>query len=250
MAEVYAREFGCRSTVIPYCFPALDWTPSHAPVERLGLTPDRYAVIAGRLNPENNIDTIAAAYAASDLPLPLLVLGAANYDSPVERRLHDLAARDRRIRPIGHVENRHDFLSLLRFAAVYIHGHSVGGLNPALIEATGAMAQVAALDTPFNREALGPEGRLFAPDLHDFASVIKDVLARSDDERAAARTSAADRVCSLYDLASVVDAYEDVLVAAAQARPRPLISIPTKWSRGEDTDRRSHRAALDAPVSG
>ena len=233
MADVYQREFGCPSTVIPYCFPLIEWTPSRAPVERLRLQENGYIIIGGRLNPENNIDTMAAAYTKTDIPLPLLVLGAANYDSPVERRLRDLAASDRRIRPIGHVDNRNDFLSLLRLAAVYVHGHSVGGLNPALIEAMGAMAQVVALDTPFNREALGSTGEFFAADMHDFGSVLEMVLARPQDEQARTRLASMERVRTTYDATSVVDAYEDLLLAAASAPTRPLISYASKWTSDE-----------------
>jgi glycosyltransferase involved in cell wall biosynthesis len=36
-----------------------------------------------------------------------------------------------------------------------VHGHSVGGTNPALLEALGAGAPVLAFDTVFNREVLG-----------------------------------------------------------------------------------------------
>ena len=47
-------------------------------------------------------------------------------------RLHDLASRDERIRVLGHVDDRSEFFHLLGAARAYLHGHSVGGMNPSL----------------------------------------------------------------------------------------------------------------------
>lgn len=44
----------------------------------------------------------------------------------------------------------------------YIHGNSVGGTNPALLEAMASALRVLAFDTPFNREVLGKIGNYFA----------------------------------------------------------------------------------------
>jgi glycosyltransferase involved in cell wall biosynthesis len=229
MAAVYEHEFGARSTVIPYCFPARTFTPDPGVPAAFGVTADRFHVIAGRLNPENNIDAVARAHASSESPLPLLVLGVANYDSPVQRDLDRLAAADDRIRLVGHVSDRDAFLSLLATAATYVHAHSVGGMNPSLVEAMGAGALVVALDTAFNRETLGDAGRYFAPGCGDVVAVLAAALAMPAAERDGLRAAARARVQERFAVDDVVDAYEEALLATAAAGRRRGVRVPTRW---------------------
>jgi glycosyltransferase involved in cell wall biosynthesis len=229
MARLYENEFSATSTVIPYCFPAPAFAPDRAVPASFGVEDDGFFVIAGRLNPENNIDAVATSYSASNVPLPLLVLGVANYDSPVQRRLDDLASADDRIRRVGHVDDRATFLSLLATAAAYVHAHSVGGMNPSLVEAMGVGALVVALDTPFNRETLGGAGRYFSPGCGDVAEVLRAARRAPEDERARLRSAAAARVRERFAVDDVVDAYEDALQATAAAGRRRGVRVPTKW---------------------
>ena len=61
---------------------------------------------------------------------------------------------------------------------LYLHGHSVGGTNPSLLQALGLGAPVLALDTPFNREVVMPfEDSLFPGDAESLSIQIDDALA-------------------------------------------------------------------------
>jgi glycosyltransferase involved in cell wall biosynthesis len=229
MADVYEQEFGATSTVIPYCFPTASISDDPEVLDPFGLEAGRYYVTGGRLNPENNVDTIAAAYTASDAPLPLLVLGTANYDSPVQRRLDGLASRDERVRLGGHVGDRRAFLTLLARAAAYAHGHSVGGMNPSLVEAMGAGALVAALDTPFNRETLGQTGSYFSPDCSDVVEVLESLRNSTEGENDRRREAARRRVREVFAPDAVVRAYEELLVAVAGGPRRRGVRLATPW---------------------
>jgi len=233
MAELYRDDFAAASTVIPYCFPTGETgRPTDAP-ERLGVTRGRYFIIAGRLNPENNIDVIAQAYSESDLSQPLLVLGTANYNSPVSERLERLTGRDQRIRLVGHVEDRAEFLDLVGSATCYIHGHSVGGMNPSLVEAMHAGALVVALDTQFNRETVGDAGRFFGPGANggdDVVEVLRSSCQMPAHEAQALRELAAKRVAELYNVEDVVAAYEALLVASTEGSSRTPLVLQTRWT--------------------
>lgn len=245
MAAVYREEFAADSTVIPYCIPSRTWTPDPATPRRFGLEPYGYVVVAGRHNPENNVDRVAEYYASSDLTQPLVVLGAANYDSPVTARVKALADTDPRIIMLGHISDRDTFFDLQHHASVYVHGHSVGGTNPALVEAMAAGARICAHDNPFNRETIGTGGSFFrlGPPMadpskraaSDIVEVLRDMLAASrpdaDVQRDRARLRAADR----FATKTVVDAYRELLAAAARTR-RGTVSIPTLWSAGSDDE--------------
>lgn len=225
IAAVYRDEFGARSTVIPYCVPPVAAAPALDP--GFGVQTGAYCVIAGRLNPENNIDRVAREYAESDLPYPLLVLGVANYDSPVARELARLAEADPRIRPIGHVGSRPQFFRLLADAAAYIHAHSVGGMNPSLVEAMGSGAAVVAFDTPFNRETLAGAGTLF--EFGALGAALHAAIDRPADVRAAASNEARAIAHERYSVDAVADGYESLLRASA-ARRWSSTQITTRWT--------------------
>jgi glycosyltransferase involved in cell wall biosynthesis len=233
MGDIYRDDFDSDSTVIPYCAPALDWEADPSHVTQHGLTPGDYLIIAGRLNPENNIHRVAEAVVESDLELPLVVLGAANYDSPVVSHLKELADADPRIRLLGHVGSRPEFLDLLHHAKAYLHGHSVGGINPSIVEAMSVGSRVVAFDTTFNREALGEAGATFTFDNDGLGEAVRAVLASTDEEDTAIRAAAAARIVEEYSLDSVVSAYEQLLIeAAGHGRGKGLV-VPTRWSTQE-----------------
>lgn len=232
MASVYEREFGAASTVIPYSFPPVSADADSQALQRFGVQAGDYYVIAGRLNPENNIAQVAAAYAAGGFTRPLLVLGAANYDSPVKHRLDALARSCPLIRPVGHVGHRGDFLKLIGSAAAYLHGHSVGGMNPSLVEAMYAGALVVALATPFNLETVGEAGLFFRLEEDDLARVLREVEALQADEEKSLRAAAKNRVEERFGRHQVTAAYEELL-ATTLVKPRlASVSIPTRWREG------------------
>ncbi len=70
----------------------------------------------------------------------------------------------------------HDILDALRLhAALYIHGHTVGGTNPSLIEALGAGQAILAHDNPFNRWVVG-EGAAFYRDEATCSELLDTLL--------------------------------------------------------------------------
>jgi glycosyltransferase involved in cell wall biosynthesis len=230
MAHVYRDEFAAESTVIPYCWTDLTPVGGEAKLTELGLEEGAFACCAGRLIPENNAVPLARAYLGSAASWPLVVLGTANYDSPVQRELSALARGDDRLRLVGHVADRSEYAAFVRGAGLYFHAHSVGGINPSLVEAMGLGASILALDTPFNREALGEEGRYF--NRFD-AGLIKQIERIVAEPRGAAdplRLAARSRAESEFRLDDVADAVEGVLTVAAARRSRGSVAIDTRWS--------------------
>ena len=141
MAQIYEEQFGASATVIPYCWTKLEKQPDQVILKDLGLEAHGYFLIAGRLVPENNIDRVAESYVRSGVNTPLIVLGAANYASTVQQRLNELAAQCPTLKLAGHVKDRSGYATLVGEAKTYFHGHSVGGINPSLLEAMGCGAR-------------------------------------------------------------------------------------------------------------
>lgn len=230
MADLYQRQFGGESSVIPYCWTGLE--PAGDPAEALaalGVERYRYFVVAARLNPENSVADIAAAYAASAAPYPLVVLGTANYASPVAAALQHLARQCPGIRLAGHVEDRRLFATLLAYSSAYLHGHRVGGLNPSLIEALGSGANVIALDTPFNREAIGDAGECFSDFDRELPRLLRAAAASPAPAGAAGRERARRRAREVFAPDAVADAYERLFVEVSGRGAWDTTTVETRW---------------------
>lgn len=212
--KIWQRQFGVSSEFIPYGAPVLDGTGDDL-VRQQGLRPGGYVLVVARLTPENNVGLTLDALDQGS-PVPAVVVGDANYDSPIESRLRALDSRSP-VRWLGHVSDQELLNSLWANAGVYVHGHSVGGTNPALLQALGAGAPTLALDTPFNREVVGFEDQLYPADAARLGTMIRRVLIDEDLRRAWA-TRGRETVRARYDWADVAARYLDALELAAARR--------------------------------
>lgn len=219
MAAHYLREFGTKSLVANYCWTGIADDLEYAEVEhrlrRFGLTWREFYFVGGRLVPENNIAEIACSLTRNRRRHAVVVAGDANYDSPVMRALLLLKTQSDLVQLVGHIEDRRDFASLLAGARTYVHGHSVGGINPSLLEAMACGAAIAALDTPFNREALGDAGQYF-PRPDDAVSAVFEAQSKKAEN---ARRAATSRVHKRFPMERSVVEYEAALVHAATGQP-------------------------------
>jgi glycosyltransferase involved in cell wall biosynthesis len=126
-----------------------------------GVAPSGFAMMVGRIEPENSILTIVRAYARSNQPVPLLVVGTLDPDRNAYHRELVAAASDN-IRFVGAIYDQTKLKCLRFFTRLYIHGHTVGGTNPSLVEALGGAGAILAHDNHFNRWVAGPTAAYFA----------------------------------------------------------------------------------------
>ena len=138
----------------------------------------------------------------------LVVVGSANYASAFHATLREIADSDARIAMVGHVHDQAVLKELWCNSRAYLHGHSVGGTNPALLRAMGYGCCVLALDTVFNREVLGDTGRFFS-DSASFTALVHEVDA-STYETAALGERARARIVERYTWEKIADQYEEL----------------------------------------
>jgi len=209
IARVWNRLFDVSARFIPYGAPVVDGVGDDR-IRELGLTRRAYALVVARLIPENNVElTLDALALMREQRLPAVIVGSANFASPLESRLRDLDSRGH-LRWLGHVDDQDLLTQLWVNCGAYVHGHSVGGTNPALLQALGAGAPTLALDTEFNREVIEREEQLFPKDPVALAERIEKLLGDpvSQDRFAAhGRTVVAER----YAWEDVSNAYLDAL---------------------------------------
>ncbi len=127
----------------------------------LGLEPDRYLVSIARIEPDNNILTLVEAFSRRPRGLRLVVLGTLNVGNPYHRAVE--AAASAEVLFPGAIYEAEPVQALRVHARAYLHGHTVGGTNPSLVEALWAGNAVIAHDNPFNRGTAG-DGQFYFSD--------------------------------------------------------------------------------------
>lgn len=212
IGRIWQEQFGVESLFIPYGAPVLNDVAEDR-VRALSLQPGTYALVVARLIPENNVEMTLDAIESLAGRVPAVVVGSANYEAPIETRLRTLDHQGR-IRWLGHVSDQVLLNQLWAHAGVYVHGHSVGGTNPGLLQALGAGAPTLALDTAFNREVVRDQDMLFAPSAPALAAKIDGVLGNELLRREMARRGRAI-IAERYSWPDVANRYLRALEAAA-----------------------------------
>ena len=193
------------------------------PVTRLGLAPDRYLVSIARIEPENNILTIVEAFTRKPRGCKLVILGPLDDRFPYHRAVK-AAVNDEVVLP-GAIYDAESVHALRFHARAYVHGHTVGGTNPSLVEALWAGSAVIAHDNVFNRWTAG-EAQFFFDDVASCDAMIESVMTDAAAVTAA-RTAARRRATDTFGWRSVLEAYEQRLMVEggelAPAVARPLV---------------------------
>jgi rhamnosyltransferase len=139
------------------------------------ISPGNYYLVVARLEPENNIHTIIDAFTQSEIDIPLLVVGdftSEDYKGEIESIAKDCAKPG--VVFLGSIYNQKLLNMLRQNCCAYIHGHSVGGTNPSLLEAAISRNIIMAHDNPFNREVCGTSAVYFKNEI-DLSRKIKSV---------------------------------------------------------------------------
>ena len=206
MRAYYREYFGADSEMIAYGADVENSTNADL-IAQFGVVPRQYYLIVSRLIPENSLAEMLQGFTHSQTTRKLLVVGGATYEDSFQARLRGIAAADERITLAGHVHDQLLLKELWCNCFAYLHGHSVGGTNPAFLRAMGYGSCVLALDTPFNREVLVEHGRYFAVNSDSVAAAINDIDAAPDSAASLGELVRA-RVASAYTWEQVTDQYE------------------------------------------
>jgi glycosyltransferase involved in cell wall biosynthesis len=183
---------------------------NHALLDEWDLQPNDYYLIVCRLEPENYVLEIIEGFIRSKSSVPIVVLGNITNPNNYVRKL--LAHRSDQVRFLGTVYEQDKLEALRVYAKAYMHGHSVGGTNPSLLEAMACSNLVIAHDNPFNREVLGEAGLYFTTS-EQLTSIVNAVNeSRVDAE--VRRQRAVDTVRSRYRWDQIADAYFELLCDA------------------------------------
>lgn len=171
-----------------------------------GLPAFGYILLVARFVPENTVPEFILAAERLGKRWPVVIVGSSGYGGDVEKQVAELALRVPGVTWLGHVQDDELLFALWQNAGAYFHGHSVGGTNPALVQAMACGASIVARDTVYNREVLQDCAVFALPSPDAIYSAIAELM--NDPEKilrlgkmARARAKDAytwDGVCSQY----------------------------------------------------
>lgn len=204
IADYLKEAYGCEAHVIPYGGDhAVEADPDPRAVANL---PDEYALGLCRIEPENNIAMILEAF--DGLGMPLVFVG--NWDkSRYGRELKHKYAGHPTITIHDPVYDPRGLRAIRDGASLYLHGHSAGGTNPALVEMMHFGIPIAAHGCVFNRHTTEDRALYFTS-----AAELRALLSEmSAGEAKAIGETMCEIASRRYTWASIGRAYFELLEA-------------------------------------
>jgi len=216
IGHYWARVFGKRGVMIPYGGTDAPRSPMHVDDRHLAGQP--FALLVARFVPENTVPEFLAAAARIAERHPVVIVGSTGYGGELDDRARALADEHPDVHWLGHVSDDERLFALWQHAGAYFHGHSVGGTNPALVQAMHCGAPTVARDTVYNREVLAGTGVAFvAPHPEDIAAAVLALLGDAD-RQGELRAAVTARARASYTWAGVCGDYERALTRTARVR--------------------------------
>ncbi|OYR96825.1 beta 1-4 rhamnosyltransferase Cps2T [Lactobacillus taiwanensis] len=171
---------------------------------------NNYFLIVGRFVPENNYETMIKEFMSSDVDKDLVIITNVEhnkfYEELKEKTRFDT---DKRIKFVGTVYDK-DLLKYIRENAYgYIHGHSVGGTNPSLLEALADTKLNLLYGVGFNKE-VGEDGALYWSKTPGFLkNLLEKVNGLKVNQIKNLGKKAQQRVVEEYSWKKIVNKYEN-----------------------------------------
>lgn len=196
-----------KVTVIPYAADIMHSADENI-LTSYGLVKYEYAIVIARPEPENSILEIVSAYSRKQRGYKLVILG--NYN-PERNEFHKkvIKASGEEVVFLGAIYEKSVVQSLRFFSRIYIHGHTVGGTNPSLVEALGAGSPVLAHDNRFNRWVAGIGARYFSEEI-DCSNQL-DLILNDEGILAAMKQNSQNQMVKYFTFDKIHNAYETLI---------------------------------------
>lgn len=185
----------------------------HVPLQeksalKYGINARQYAFKVCRIEPENNLDMILAAFVK--LSYPLVIVGNWN-NSHYGIKLRQSYRGYSNIHLLDPIYEQEKIDELRGNCGLYIHGHSVGGTNPSLVEAMNLGLCCLVYDVSYNRETTEDKAFYFK----DRDSLVELVERLTNDVNQSAVLGRGDSMLEIakrrYKWPVITDAYCELI---------------------------------------
>lgn len=211
IADHFSRRFPRSVPCTFIAYGADEVSPSMSCPQALsawGLKPWEYALVVARPEPENHVLEMIQGYRQSRRAETLVVVGDVLPVTQYQRQL--LAEACDQVRFLGGVYDASKLNCLRVHAICYLHGHSVGGTNPSLLEAMACGNLTIAHDNPFNREVARDTACYFS-NSSELVTCLNQVMDMSEQKRLVSRLRTRQVVREHYTWNNIADSYEQLI---------------------------------------
>lgn len=178
---------------------------------------ENYALSLCRIEPENNVEMILAAWAASADARKLVFVGNWN-NSLYGRTLAKQYAGMANIEIVPPVYEPRLLKGIRSNATLYVHGHSAGGTNPSLVEMMHFGIPIAAYDCSFNRNTTHSAALYFSD-----RAELSALLAQTESSGGALIGDRMKKIASEnYTWKKIGSAYLELVELKAGGKPLPF----------------------------
>ena len=174
------------------------------------LKKNNYCLMVGRCVPENNYELVIKEYMNSKIKKDLIIitnLSSSNYYEELKEITN--VENDKRIHFIDGVYDKIKLAVIRKNAYLYIHGHSVGGTNPSLIEALSLTDINILYDVCFNKD-IGANSCLYFKEKGSLTKIL-DNEKELDRKRNYLATSAKEIIKNNFTWDIIVKKYKKIL---------------------------------------
>ena len=181
--------------------------------DKWGIKRDDYYLVLGRFIPENNYEMMFKGFIKSETTRKLLVI--CNYKTEIQKFYEHIKEatkfeEDSRVIMAGTLYDSKLLHYIRQYARGYIHGHSVGGTNPGLLEAMAETDMNILFNVDFNRH-VGGDAAIYFSSEDELVKRIAEVDSTSDEERNQMGQRARQRMLNKYSWKHIVDEYDRVI---------------------------------------
>ena len=177
-----------------------------------GLVKKEYYLVVGRFVPENSFEIMIREFMKSNSKKKFAIITNVNdkFLDELEKKLH--FRNDKRVKFVGTVYDQELLKKIRENAYAYLHGHTVGGTNPSLIEALGSTDLNLLIDVGFNKEVAKDCALYWNCKQGNLEDLIDKVDQMSSDEIEKLGEKAKRRVAEEYTWDKICRQYENVFV--------------------------------------
>ena len=169
--EYWEKEFDRGGFYAPYGGdPIQNFSDMH------GIPQGDYVLLVFRFVPENTVEEFFAAVPQIARKYPVVLVGSTGWNGQLDKQAQKLSQKYKSVIWMGHVNDESLLNRLFAHCGLYFHGHSVGGTNPALVQAMTSGSAILARDTVYSREVLGDCGEFVNPHSEEIAAAITALM--------------------------------------------------------------------------
>lgn len=210
--DYYKEKYNADSTIIAYGADIPQQYPENkvsSVLKELGIKKNNYFLQVTRFEPENHPLLTLQAFHRVQTDNKCVIVGGANFRTSYLEKIENEKNKNKNIILPGFIYHKEKLSIVWQNCFCYIHGNSVGGTNPALLQAMAAGRPVIALNCRFNRNTLNGYGYFYERNKESLSSQITYLLKNQEEGEQFAK-DALERVQTAYSWDKITEEYEDL----------------------------------------